>query len=400
MAIYSGIKVLEIADEKGMFCGKLLAAMGADVIKIEHPEGDASRRKGPFAKDAKSPENSLPFIYFNTGKKDITLDIFSEKGRKIFIELIKNTDVLIETLDPWRLKSVDLGYESLKVVNPRLIMLSITPFGQYGPHSDWKADSDIITDAMSGLMSTVGYGGQAPLHLGYDIHSCAASMYGLFGVQVAYQNRLHTGEGTHIDVSLQECTSNWTSQGLGFPQVEGRYVPRRAKTAGGVRQNLVNCKDGFAIVMIGGKWNELLDWFSEEGIDTEVFKDPKYEAHIHEVLTLWDEPLLEAFNKLGSKYNASDFMEEGQRRRIPCAVVSTPAAMINNRQLIERNYFTEIDHPVIGKRIYPGAPIMMTKSPMVIDKPAPLLGQDNAAVYKTIGIDEVQQMKLKDEGII
>ena len=400
MKVYEGLKVLELADVKGMFAGKMLAAMGAEVLKVEQPGGNKSRRNGPFAPGGKELENSLSFAYFNTGKKSITLDIFSEEGRPIFLELVKKTDVIIETFKHGKLRGSGLGYEDLKKINPGLIMLSVTPFGQYGPHADWRADTDLIPDAMSGLMSTVGYNGQAPLHLGYDIQSCVAGMYGLFGLQAAYHNRLFTGEGAHIDVSLQECASNWTSQGLGIPQVVGGDVPRRKVDKDAARQALVNCKDGLGILMIGGKWLDLLQWFRDEGVDTEVFKDTKYEEHIHEVLTPWDIPLMNAANELASKYTTTEFMEEGQRRRIPCGQVSTPAGMLNNKHLKERGFFIELDHPEIGKRIYPGAPIMFTESPMTTDRPAPLLGQDNDEVFGELGIDSVRLAELKKKGIV
>ena len=400
MKVYEGLKVLELADVKGMFAGKMLAAMGADVLKVEQPGGNKSRRHGPFAPGGKEPENSLSFAYFNTGKRSITLDIFSEEGRPIFLELVKRADVIIETFKHGKLRGAGLGYDDLKEINPGLIMLSVTPFGQYGPHADWRADTDLIPDAMSGLMSTVGYNGQAPLHLGYDIQSCVAGMYGLFGLQAAYHNRLFTGEGTHIDVSLQECASNWTSQGLGIPQVVGGDVPRRKVDKDAARQALVNCKDGLGILMIGGKWLDLLQWFRDEGVNTEVFKDPKYEEHIHEVLTPWDIPLMNAAHELASKYTTTEFMEEGQRRRIPCGQVSTPAGMLNNKHLKERGFFIELDHPEIGKRIYPGAPIMFTESPMTTDRPAPLLGQDNDEVFGELGIDSVRLAELKKKGIV
>lgn len=394
--IYSDMKVLELADVGGMYCGKMLAAMGAQVMKIEKPGGDQSRFMGPFAPGGDSAEKSLSFAYYNTGKRDMTLDITSPKGKEIFLKLIAETDVLLETFRPGELESMGLGYDTLRAVNPGLIHASVTPFGQTGRHSSWRADSDLIVDAMGGCMAEVGYVGKAPLHIGYDIMASASGMYALFAIQAAYHGRLSTGEGVHIDISQQECVAKWRSQALGFAQVN--EVDQVRKIEGkGVRQGLVNCKDGFCFVMIGGKWKELMGWFSDTGMDVSVFDDPKYLPHTYEVLTRWDQTLLDYFNALGSHYTKSEFMKEGQRRRIPAAAVDLPETLLENEQYKARGFYVDVDHPVIGKYKYPGAPFIMTESPLSADVPAPALGQDTDEVLRRLNYDAAE---LRQQGVV
>lgn len=385
--IYKGLRVLELSNSYGAYCGKMLAGFGAEVIKIEKPGGDDERKMGPFAPGEDNKiEKSLSFAYLNTGKKSVTLDIYSEEGKKVFLELIKTSDALIETTVPGTLEANGTGYETLKQINPKLILLSITPFGQTGRHNKWNASSDIILDAMGGCMAEVGYEGQPPLHLGYDMVSNGISMFGLFALQAAYHNRLFTGEGTHIDISMQECICKWRSQALGNMQKEQANIPFKV-SGSSVRQGLVNCKDGLAFVMIGGKWKELMGWFEEKGLDISVFDDPFYFPHTYEVLTPWDQVLLDYFNELGSHYTKTEFMTEGQKRKIPTGAVVSADSMMTSEHLEARGFFTEVDHPVIGKYKYPKGSAIMTKSPYAWDVPAPLLGADNTDIIGALGFD-------------
>lgn len=395
---YTGLKVLELEGSAGMYCGKILSFMGAEVIKVESRKGENCRKKGPFKPGVDDMENSLSYAYFNTGKKSITLDISSSEGQEIFKKLVKESDVVIESFAPGQMKSWGLDYGALKEIQPGLIMLSITPFGQSGPHSGWRASSDLVVNAMGGPLADVGIEGKAPLHLGGDIFTAMTGMYGLFAIQAAYHNRIHTNEGAHIDLSQQECFLTWKNQSLGFTQVDGKSPGRRKPDA--VRQGLVNCIDGFAFVMIGGKWKEVLEWFSDTGQDISVFDDPVYGQHAVEVLTRWDAVLLERFNILGSNYTKREFMLEGQRRRIPVGVLESPDSLLENDQLRARGYFVELEHPVLGRLIYPGAPVKMTGCRQVTDVPAPLFGEHNKEVYYKLGYSEGQLADFRLKNVI
>jgi crotonobetainyl-CoA:carnitine CoA-transferase CaiB-like acyl-CoA transferase len=398
--IYGGLKVLELADQPGgMLCGKMLAAYGADVLKIEQPGGDSCRRRGPFYHGEREVEKSLSFAFLNLGKRDITLDLRSEQGRNIFLRLADNADVIIETNAPGQLAEWGLDYAALTKRNPGLIMASITPFGQNGPHSSWRAASDLIVDAMGGPMPEVGMKDQPPLHLGHDLLASAAGMYALFAIQAAYHRRLTSNGGAYIDISMQECFIAWRSQALGFAQLLGEDMEFPGGP-GYVRQGLIQCKDGFAFCMIGGKWNELLAWFSDLGLDVSVFDDPKYQEHIYEVLTLWDKPLQEYFDKLGAFYTKEEIMLEGQRRRIPVGAMETGDSLLGNEQFAARGFFIEIEHPVLGRLQYTGSPVIMTESPLILNRPAPLLGANNEEVYHSIGLAKQEIEQLRAAGVI
>jgi crotonobetainyl-CoA:carnitine CoA-transferase CaiB-like acyl-CoA transferase len=398
MKPYDGLRVLELEGAAGMYCGKILSFLGAEVIKIESPEGDICRKKGPFKPGVDDTESSLYYAYFNTGKKSITLDISIPQGGEIFKELVKESYVIIESFAPGQLKSWGLDYDTLKEIRPGLIMLSITPFGQSGPHSGWNASSDLIVDAMGGPMADAGIEGKGPLHLGGDIMTAMAGMYGLFAIQAAYHNYLFTNEGTHIDLSQQECFITWKNQSLGFTQVDGKSPGLRKPDA--VRQGLVRCKDGFAFVMIGGKWKEVLEWFSDTGQDISVFDNPVYAQHAVEVLTRWDTVLLERFNILGSNYTKTEFMLEGQRRRIPVGVLETPDTLLENEHLKARGYFREVEHPVLGRLLYPGEPVKMSGYSQLTGVPAPLLGEHNKEVYSRLGYSLEQLEDFRQRNII
>lgn len=395
---YSGLKVLELGGVAGMFCGKMLSGLGAEVIKIEKPGGDESRKMGPFQQGIEDAERSLSFAYYNTGKKSITLDITKCEGQKIFKELVKETDVVIETYKPGQMEKLGIGYQDLKIISPGIIMLSITPFGQTGPHNKWNASTDLIVDAMGGPITEVGFLGESPLHLGGDILASMTGLYGLFAVQAAYHNRIFTNQGAHIDVSQQECCLTWKNQALGFEQIYGANPNRRNRDA--IRQGLVNCKDGFAFVMIGGKWIELVEWFADMGQDVTVFDDPFYQQYELEALTKWDEVLLARINMLGSNYTKKEFMLEGQRRKIPVGVVEAPKSILENEHFKARDYFVEVEHPVLGSFLYPGAMAKMTKSLQLTDRCAPLLGEHNNEIYSGLGYCESMISELKQEKII
>lgn len=397
--IYEGMKVLELADENGEFCGKMLAAFGADVLKVEKPGGDDTRRRGPFAGGEKHIEKSLSFAFCNTGKRDITLDLDREEGRKLFRELTKGVDVIIETFAPGQMKAWGLDYEALKVENPGLIMASITPFGQIGPHKDWKASTDLITDAMGGPMGDRGRRGQEPLHMGYDIMSSAASMYALFAIQAAYFSRLSTGEGAYIDVSQQECFATWKDQNLGDAQLNDRSLER----VGGPEYALpfIHCKDGgLVFASIATKWQKMLAWFEEEGLDVSVFDDPFYLEYEREIQTPINGVLMSYFDKMGEKYTKTEFMELAQAKGFPMGAVEECGTLLDNIHLKERGFFVPVSHPVLGTYQYPGALAKLSEAEQVLDVPAPLLGADNEAVYGALGLDAEALAQLSARGVI
>lgn len=242
-------RVLDLTDEKGPLCGRLLADLGADVIKVEPPGGDPARRIGPFLGDDTDPEKSLFWWAYNAGKRGITLDIETNDGRSSFLELVKTADFVIESFDPGYLDSLGLGYAALAAANPRVILVSITPFGQDGPYRDYCAP-DIVAWAMSGQMLTVGGLDLPPVRIGHHSQShLNAAADGAVGAMVALHQRLATGVGDHVDVSVHDCmsqssfatTSSWDMMGA---------IRLRGEIAGGLAIKLRQtwpCRDGSVI---------------------------------------------------------------------------------------------------------------------------------------------------------
>lgn len=397
--IYDGVRVLELAGTKASFCGKMLASFGAEVIKIEPPEGHPSRYIGPFAEGKSGPDASLSFAYNNTGKKSAVLNLCQSEGKKAFMKLAETADIILEDMEPGRMGELGIGYEAIHSINPGIIMCSVTPFGQDGPHAHWQASSDLIVDAMGGCMAEVGYEGKGPLHIGYDIQSTGVCGYACIAIQAAYHNRLFTGKGTYIDVSQQEAVAMWRTQQLGRSQSSQKnrsYYPSKDFVPHGV----VTCKDGFASLMYGSRWFELLDWMDDEGIDTSVLCSPKYKVYADDMLLRWDRYLLDKINEIGAKYTKTAFMEEAQRRRVPTGSMESPDTLLENRQLNERGFYVEVDHPVIGRYRYPGFQGLMEKSPVPADKSAPLLDADTYHVMRDVGYSDEELSELRKAGII
>ncbi|MBI3330373.1 MAG: CoA transferase, partial [Nitrospinae bacterium] len=199
------IRVLDLSEDvAGPFCTKLLAGLGAEVVKVEHPGfGDVSRRAGPFPNDAPHPEKSTSFLYLNTGKKSITLDITSQTGASILRCLALDCDILVESVPPGHMDQWNLGYSSLGRLNPRIIYTSITPFGQTGPYRDYKG-SELVAQAMGALMQTIGLPDREPLKIGGNVALYTTGMSAFSAVMLALYVRDTEGYGQHIDVSAME----------------------------------------------------------------------------------------------------------------------------------------------------------------------------------------------------
>ena len=368
--VYSELKVLDLSDLSAAYCGKLLAAYGAHVLKIEPPGGERTRYMGPFAGRPADPEKSLLFAYTNCGKHSAVLDLTAESDRQKFLTLVSQYDVLIETSTPGTMEALGLDYPSLHAINPRLIVASVTPFGQTGPHRLWKAPTDLILDAMGGPMGNMCLPNRPPLHLGYDILGPASSLYVLIAIQAALHRRVRTGKGAYIDMSQQECLIPWKSNMLGDAQTLRKDPPVS------VSRGLVRCKDGMVFLFIGGKWKALLDWMEETGIDTTVLKDEQYDCHNYDVLAPWDDVLNDKLQEFGRYYTKTELMLQGQLRKIPVGALETADTLLEYEQLRERDFFHEIDHPVLGKLTYMGPVAKMSSLEQDILSRAPLLGED------------------------
>ncbi len=417
------IRVLDLAGEPGMYCGKLLAELGADVIKIEPPGGDPARRIEPFFHDEVDPNKSLYFFGLNSSKRSITLDIASADGQALFKRLLPKADVVVETFPPGYLESIGLGYDALSQTKPDIIHCSITGFGQWGPHSHYQTP-DIVAIAMSGMMHLAGFPGEAPDRpYGNQANYCA-SIQATTGTLMALLHRDATGEGQQVEVSMQEALL--LNQETAAPywdirkDLRGRVGNERRLPAIGVYE----CQDGYVMLMVGvpgfgSPWPELMRWMDDEGKAEDLLEerwknlfgqlDMRLIAELYfgtdaELVATWVPRLShidEVLARFVKDYTKEHLYEEGQRRGLLVAPVNTPQDLVANPQLNYRRWFTPVEHPELATTItYAGPPYRFAETPWRIHRP-PRIGEHNQEVYcGELGLSQEQLAALTDAEII
>jgi crotonobetainyl-CoA:carnitine CoA-transferase CaiB-like acyl-CoA transferase len=243
-SLLKGLRILDLADEKGSFCSKILADLGARVIKIEKPGGDPARKKGPFLKDTERPHPSLSFLYNNTNKLGITLNLERSEGRELFLRLTRECDVVVETFSPGHIEELDLGYEVLKKTCPGLILVSISGFGQSGPRKSHKS-CDLVASAFGGQMYVTGAPPSTPLKIYGEQSYYSASLFAAIGILLALRKRRLTGQGDHIDISLQEAVTSTLEHVMVRYFFENIIPDRQGSQHWNHLFHVLPCKDGF-----------------------------------------------------------------------------------------------------------------------------------------------------------
>jgi len=410
-------RVLDLTDEKGYFCGKILGELGADVIKIEKPRGDPGRNIGPFYKDIIDPEKSLYWMYFNANKRGITLDIETDEGQEIFKKLVKTADFVIESFHPGYMDSLGLGYDALSKINPLIIMTSITPFGQTGPYKDFKS-SDIVVWAMG---SSMAYSGRAdrPVRVGAPQGYIVGALHAATGSMIAYYHRELTGEGQHVDVSAQQaCISSLA------PAVEIwhllRQIPPRDEIAGAFgrpepwgiikTRYIWPCKDGYVCMHLLGGANvgqakastELTKWAVSEGMALEL-KDYDWSKYDGSTISQSDRERLEKiiipFLLTKTK---EELYEAAREKGIFLLPSSNVKEVLESPQLAARQFWVELEHPELDDTIaYPGAFLKLSECPCRVTRRAPLIGEHNDEIYeKELGFSKKKLATLKQAKVI
>lgn len=390
--LLSRIRILDLADEKASFCSKLLSDLGAYVIKIEKPGGDSSRKIGPFLGNSPHPEKSLFFFHNNTNKLGITLNLENKVGREIFLKLIKRTDIVVETFPPGYLNELDLGFEALSEINPKLILVSVTGFGQCGPRSKYKS-CDIVASAFGGQMYVSGSPSTPPLKPFGDQSYYAASLSAAIGILLALRKRVHNGKGEHVDISLQEAVAS-TLEHVMIQCFYEKIVPKRQGT---IHWNnslcILSCKDGYILISLLQQWETLVEWMDNEGM-AEDLKDEKYKEEQYRLRHL--DHIIEVLQRWTKTHATQELFEIGQLMRFPWAPVHSPKEVLESPQMKSRGFFIEVDHPEIDTSIkYPGAPYKFDHCSLDRWKRAPLIGEDNIQIYqKELGLSDEELRKL------
>ena len=377
----------------GPYGTRILAGFGADVMKIEKPgEGDPARRIGPFLNDEPSLERSGLFLYLNSNKKSITLNLKSDTGVQIFKKMVENTDVIVENFSPGVMDSLGLDYRTLAKINPGLVMTSISNFGQTGPYRDYKSNH-LIAWMMSGMRYNNGKPGETPVQIGGWLSHYLAGVHGVVGTATALYQRNETGIGQHVDVSMLESVILATC----YPTTTYSYNGIVHNAISKERLGLFQCKDGHIGLNLFGRLN-LAMMGAFFGMP-EIGEDPRLQepARILEVLE-------EARVKISSQVAEREKMElflSGVEWRIPLGLVPTTEEILESPQHKARGFFEEANHSVVGKVTMPGAPFKMMATPWQLNSPAPLLGEHNEKVYcDRLGYSKQELAKFREQEII
>lgn len=394
----SELTVLDLSQHvAGAYCGKLFAAFGAEVIKVESPsEGDVARKVGPFPNNEPNPEASALYLYLNTGKKGLTLEISSPEGAAVLKELVAGADVLIENFPPGTMESFGLDYAVLSAVNPRLVMASVSNFGQSGPYRDYRADT-MVEMALSGQMYVNGHPDREPLtNAGYQ-PSYQAALYTYSGIMAALLARDRDGVGQHVDVSIHEAmTSEHQFTLTGFTAT-GKIRMRAGNRYGSVHPTtIIPCKDGLVSLGISDPTQyelflQLLDM--SELLDDPRFANPTLCANHHE-----------EFNEITRawfmEHTAEEIVHALQDNRIPAAFVNEMNDVLEDPQYEYRGFWKEVDHPVAGLQRYAGLPYHLAEAPPVFER-ANLHGEHTDELLTAkLGYGPDRLARLREGGVI
>ena len=370
-----GVRVLDLSqDIAGSFCARLLADYGAEVTKVEPPEGAALRRMGPFFEDDPDPEKSLPFFVLNLNKLGATLNIADAAGRKVLMEMARDADVVVESFRPGYLASIGLGYATLEELNPRLTLTSITPFGQEGPYSGYQGE-ELVSYAMGAIMSISGTQDREPLKHGGFQAQYEAGLNAAVATSMALFLQDMTGEGQHLDVSTAECVSSTMVSNQTLYSFAGGVQTRR-RSAGDMFGHTMPCRDGWVITQTGAgaDWSDMARFFGSPELLEPRFATRAQRAEYGEEL---DNILVEAIADRGKW----ELFESAAETRILLGLAQTPEELARCQQLEVRGFYREVAHAVMGKIKVPAVLFNYSLTPYQLRHPAPLLGEHNVAVY-------------------
>ena len=408
-------RVLDLTDARGLLCGKILADLGADVVQVEPAGGSPARNIGPFYGDNPGTERSLFWWAYCANKRGITLDIDTADGAALFRRLASEADFVIESANPGRMSSLGLGHPELQAINPKLVMVSITAFGQDGPYADYLA-SDIIGMALGGFMHLTGDGDRPPLRVSmpqfYQHGSAAAAA----AAMIAHTHRQLTGEGQHVDVSCQQAVARTLAHAPQYWDLEQTILRRMGayrESAGGTFTRINwPCKDGYVNFQPGGgtagsarSVRALLAWMTEEGmgspeLDAVNWEELGYGTARAEIM----EQTVASVAPFFMTHTRNELADGALERRILLFPVATPADILAHRQLEARDYFDQIDHADIGGSVtYPGHFVkdMQDAARVGVRRRAPRVGEHNGEILGgELGLRERDLVRLTELGII
>jgi len=407
-----GLRVLDLSDDRGAYCGRILADFGADVVKIEPVTGDPSRKIGPFYKNKSGPDNSFYFYHLNMNKRGITLNLESTKGKDLFKQLVKSATIVIESYRPGYLAKLGLDYQSLQKVKSDIILTSVTPYGQDGPYSAYDS-SDLVADAMSGWMYTIGDPDRSPVRVGVPQVYMHTGGQAAMATLVAHSFWEATGNGQHVDVAVHGAISQANFNAVSFWDLRKFVLPRSGPYRQGMSQvtkqlELFECKDGFiAFLLIGGALGSptnkgLVKWMTELNETPKTFKETNWDSFDQAtappaVIAALDKDLSSFF----IKHTMDEIFKAGQKYRMMITPVNTPKQIMECPQLEVQQYWQTVKHPEWGEFKVGNCPPRVSTGSLGFIRHAPKLGEHNTEIFtKELKVKAAEMAELKKAGII
>ncbi len=408
----SPYRVLDLTDERGLLCGKILADLGADVLQIEPPGGSTARRIGPFYQDEVHLERSLFWWSYTANKRSITLDITTADGQALLKRLVQSADFLIESGAPGAMAALGLGYEPLAALNPALIVVSITPFGQHGPYAGYQA-SDLVGMGLAGFMYVTGDPDRPPLRVGFPhfyLHGAGAAAS---GAMIAHAHRVLTGQGQHVDASCQEAVCRALASAPQIYAIEGSIIARQGsyRQTGAATYMRITwpCKDGFVNFQFSGgassgqSVNNFIRWMADEGMGDSYMESLDFTQLGYGMVTkeLLDR-IVPPVERFLMQHTKQELFDGAVARRILLFPVAMPRDILQNPQLQAREYFQSVQHPDCEAPLTLLGPfVRASATPLQLRRLAPRLGEHNREIYVTeLGLQRSELARLREAGVI
>ena len=406
-----GYRALDLTSGEAQLCGRILADLGAEVIKVEKPGGDDGRNRGPFYKNEIHPEKSLWGFFLNANKKGITLNLDSNDGIAIFKKLAEGVDFILESYPPGYMARVGLEYQALASLYPRIIVVSLTPFGQDGPYRNFKA-SELILMAMGVFMFGTGDPDRPPTSINYPLALISSAVHASSAAMIAHYHTTKSGKGQHIDVSAQAGVP-WFTANVGawwqMAHVElmrtGPYVARRPDLK---TRFIWPCKDGYVIFqfyggVVGSRSNKAFaQWIKEKKMGNEYFHSIDWDAlDLYKVSQDEVDKLEKTAGAFLLAQERNELVEEATKRGVILGYISKTGDIFQNPQLLSRNYWKNIEHHQLEKSIqYPGYFAKSSRFEYAIRHRAPHIGEHNTEIFGAIGVSSDELFRLNQAGII
>ncbi|MGM0903490.1 MAG: CaiB/BaiF CoA transferase family protein [Bacillota bacterium] len=387
----TGIKIIDLTRIlSGPYCTMTLADLGAEVIKIETPNGDDTRQWGPpFIQD-----ESAYFLSVNRNKKSMILNLKEAEGKEVFFKLIEDADVVVENFRPGTLKKLGIDYEVLKQHNKGIILASISGFGQTGSYSQ-KPGYDILAQGMGGLMSVTGEPGRRPVKAGFSIADVGTGMWAAFGILVALHERHRSGEGQWIDTSLLDTVVSWQTYLAGNYFASGK----NPQPLGDAHPNIVpyqgfGASDGHFIVAVGNDhlWEKFV-----EVVGLRSLRDPKYATNPQRVEHR--EELISLLDEVFQTKKVDEWLTLFEQGKIPCGPINSMSDILNDSHLLEREMVVEKDYPTLGSIKMLGIPVKFSRTPGEIKTVPPQLGENTTEILSNLGYSQEEIRRLNELNI-